>query len=318
MTRRSLVVLAKKLWNERLALPEATVGEYSITHTPVKRGDKLMVVGMREMIMTGLPKADLELQESGVLHKLVGPEGTWMSDLPMELVSMERELASNVTAGSVLIGGLGLGILPNMIARKSRVNRIVVVERQPEVIQLVQPYLDKSVEVVEDTIENYIGRARRGKFDVALLDTWQGTGEMVWQNEVVPLRRAIGESIPRVYCWQEGTMIGQIVNSIIRKAALPAEMLKRSTFAHDYAFLRALEQDGTPIEKLPWDGDAQKLDFVKMLEAEQKNANNSVVLTLARAFVHRVGSEWWERTFGTYWDEAKNADRQEATQAQVS
>jgi len=98
---------------------------------------------------------------------------------------------------------------------------------------------------------------------------------------------------------------------------LPADMLKRSTFAHDYAFLRAVEADGTAVEKLEWGGDAQKLDFTKMLEAEQKNANNPVILAMARAFVYRVGSEWWERTFGKYWDEAVATDRQTILQENV-
>jgi len=59
MKKSTLQALAKKLWAERMPLPEATVGEYKITHTPHKAGDKLMITGMREAFLTGLPASDL-------------------------------------------------------------------------------------------------------------------------------------------------------------------------------------------------------------------------------------------------------------------
>lgn len=303
MKKESLERMARKLWAERAMLPEAQVGEYSITHTPVKPGDRQMVVGLREAFMTGLPQTDMIVREPTVVHKLVGPEGVWMSDIPAELVQMQRELASHVRGGKVLIGGLGLGLVANMVAKKSSVKQVTVIERQPEVIKLVEPYLDAKVTVTEGDIFEYLNPVGKGYFDIALLDTWQGTGEWVWQTEVVPLRRLIGDKIKRVYCWQEQTMIGQVARGAIQALALPAEMNRGQARGHYYAFAKAVEAEGIDTAKATLSGDQAK-EFHSMIEAEQINGQNAMVVAMVRAFVYRVGSQWWEKTFGKYWDDA--------------
>ena len=228
-----------------------------------------------------------------------------MSDLPVELVQMQRELASHVRQGqNVLIGGLGLGLVANMVSEKA--GRVVVIERQREVIELVSPYLAKNVEVVQGDImqaAKHVGTNGLGDFDVALLDTWQGTGEWVWQTEVVPLRRVIGSSIKRVYCWQEQVMLGQVSQELFRSVSMPLHMLKSPHSCHMYAFAKYV-QSQTSVPIIDISGNRGPEHFKKLLDIEQENRMNVLIQVVAHGFLTRVGETWWEEKFGAAWDEA--------------
>jgi hypothetical protein len=192
-TKEQLIRLAKRLVRERVDIPDGTVGAYSVESRECKNP---FIVNFRDQIFTGLPQCDYP--GSVQIHELKGPEGTWMSDQPCELVQMHRELAVHAR-GDVLIGGLGLGLVARMAAAKRSITRITVVERQPEVIALVGPYLkDPKIRIVHADIHEYSKRADI-KHDVALLDTWQSTGEFCWQEDVVPLRRALYGKVKRVH-----------------------------------------------------------------------------------------------------------------------
>jgi spermidine synthase len=117
---------------------------------------------------------------------------------------MHRDLA-RYAHGNVLIGGLGLGILPRMLMNRKNVKSITVVESNPDVIGLVRSYVyrdftDRSrINIIQADIHDYVRDLKPDVYDSALLDTWQDTGEWVWQTEVVPLKRTIAGKIPRIY-----------------------------------------------------------------------------------------------------------------------
>lgn len=50
--------------------------------------------------------------------------------------------------GHCLVNGLGLGMVANAMARKDGVDRVTVIERAPEVIELVAKTLDPKIEVI--------------------------------------------------------------------------------------------------------------------------------------------------------------------------
>jgi hypothetical protein len=296
--KEALLRLANRLMGQRVNIPEAKVGKYSIVHENHAAGDKLLLSSLRNSLLTGQPSCDLALRKPATIHKLVGPEGVWMTDLPCELVQMHNELA-RYARGRVLVGGLGLGIVARMAALKANVSQVVIVERQPEVIELVAPYLNGKTTVVQDDIYKYVKRLPQ-QFDCALLDTWQSTGEWCWQTEVVPLRRLIGTSIKKVYCWQEAVMHGQVWRGLFTAASTPEKYYQHKGTCHYYAFKKGVESMDIPdlapeIEDL-------KEDFQRMLEAEEHNRKNWVLNLVARRFLTEVGSPWWEKTFGPHWD----------------
>jgi hypothetical protein len=286
--------------NERMELPEATSGDFSIRHERVRRGEELDIVNSRTAIYAGLPPCKLKVARDTTFHSLCeGDDGIWMTDKPNELLQMDLELARGAY-GKVLIGGLGLGIVANMMARKKSVRRITVVELSSDVIRLISPYLPKKVEVVEGDIHEYVHSLSRGQFDAALLDTWTRTGEWIWQTEVVPLRRLIGYKIPRVACWQEDVMKGQVWQALQRMAEQPEDLLRDQDVCHYYAFRCAIgERLGRPA-RIPSDDLGNPQQFVWA----EENRKDPEVRELARIFLHEVGTERWEEWFGKYWDEA--------------
>lgn len=92
-----------------------------------------------------------------------------MSDTPMELET-NAEFVENAK-GSVFVGGLGLGIVLMAIQKKPEVTRILVVEREQELVDRIVSMLplDSKVEVVQGDIFTYETTER---FNTQYFDIW--------------------------------------------------------------------------------------------------------------------------------------------------
>ena len=300
-TKTVLLNQAKKFMAQRLDIPEGTSGDISVKYKQYAAGKTLPVVSMRIAIFTGQPVTDLVLQEPTIVRELQSKEdGVWMSDQPCELVQMWNELGKHAK-GNVLVGGLGLGVLPRMLT-KTAVKSVTVVEKSQDVINLVGTYLNHGTKIVHDDLFEYVKGIQKGQYDTALLDIWQGTGEWVWQTQVVPLRRAIGQKISKVYCWQEETMLGQVWQGLFRAVSVPIEINASKSRCHYYAFTKAVEEAGC-FEVARLTKDQLENDFKAMVEVEQKNQANIGLKIMAQNFLTRIGTPYWEKTFGKYWDE---------------
>lgn len=305
VTEKALLAKAAKLMAERIIIPEDRSGDVRIEHRRTDPGGSIPVVGLRESFYTGLPQCSLTFKDGVETTWLLSEEhGTWMSDMPCEIVQMERELVQRVS-GNVLIGGLGLGILANMVSKRSKVRKIVVVENSPHVIKLVGPHMPRNVEIVEADVHDFVKVLKKGEFGTALLDTWQSTGEWTWQTEVVPLRRVISNKIRATRCWQESVMRGQVIGMLGRVADLDEGILRRAATNHYYAFRCGVRDLG--IRKKPRI-DVGDGDFASMMEIAQDNERDLNVQWLMRRFLVDVGTVWWERIFGRYWDEASGEE----------
>lgn len=65
----------------------------------------------------------------------------WMSNTDQEMVEMYEDTKS--AKGDCWIGGLGLGLMPEILANKISVRSVTVVEINKEVIDLVAPRIEK-------------------------------------------------------------------------------------------------------------------------------------------------------------------------------
>jgi hypothetical protein len=294
-----LVKLARKLIKSRGEIPEVRIGEYSIISSTLHDPS---VVSMRDSLFTGLPTCSYP--EPVTIRELKGPEGTWMSDQPCELIQMHRELAVHAR-GNVLIGGLGLGIVARMAAAKRSVSKVTIVERQREVIDMILGTLKSpKIRVVEDDIFEYVKHPGCANHDVALLDVWQGTGEWTWQTEVVPLRRTLAGKIHSVHCWHEETMINQVAATLFRAADFPATAFHWNQ-CHYYAFRRGLVDLGIRTDPgiLAGAADRSPEAFAAINSVEQENLRDRVLQRHIALFLTNVGSPIWESVFGKHWDE---------------
>lgn len=267
-----------------LSLKRRTVGEYSILTEKIKAGDKVEVITARNAIIGGLGPRPLSVRFDGdiIVHKLAHKKGIWTSDHPVELYT--QQMAFKNVHGHVLVGGLGIGMAALLIARMPRVTKVTVVEIAKDVISLVKPQLpfDPKIEIVCADLYEYITRVGL-EFDSAYFDTWAPTGERVWDEEVVPLRRLVlkhhGEKL--VTCWLESEMHGQV------------------NMALGYQWVEAT-RDTLPKDAFERWQQHCRINGVFFDVAD--GASRSGYESLLDLYTNGVGTRKWERVFGDAWD----------------
>jgi hypothetical protein len=143
---------------------------------------------------------------------------------------------------------------------------------------------------VLDEIEPY-------EFESAYFDIWQPTGQMIWERQVVPLRRKCRNKIDLVLCWNESEMLGQYLLNGAKYVDIDESK------AYDTAFkvLRraAVNQMLRGKPRIT----NTKGDLGEMLAIEAENRNDVQVQMLMRQLFYGVGTDEWEELFGEDWDD---------------
>ena len=104
----------------------------------------------------------------------------WMSDTPLEQNTSMPFM--DLAVEDVLLGGLGVALVPSQLLDVENVNSITIVEINPDVIELVGPSIDwhHKVEIIQGDIREYItseGRDEDGRrFDSVFIDVWDDMG----------------------------------------------------------------------------------------------------------------------------------------------
>jgi hypothetical protein len=247
-------------WRTPLTIPEGTVGEYHIQHMLVPAGHPVMMNNGRNAMMGGqkAPKT-ITFDEDTRWHKLTGPTGTWMTDLPVEQRQHDTELKG--LKGHVLIGGLGLGYAAHVLSQRKSVSHVTVVEISPEVINLVRLHVKQhwhpkgkhrgwKVEIVQADLLDYLKNYQGTPFTDAFYDIWQSDSESTFFGTVVPLLRLSEDKVKgRPVCWNENVMRGQLRWSI-QSREMTQRLIDSGIAPDAYKNMRPLwENDGTDS---PW------------------------------------------------------------------
>lgn len=95
----------------------------------------------------------------------------WMTDDPIYWAAMQRY--ATLAKGTVIVLGLGLGIVLHHLEQNAAVDRVVVVERQPEVIEMVWPTTPDCELVVGDFFDCMDELPE--KADTVIADFWVGS-----------------------------------------------------------------------------------------------------------------------------------------------
>jgi len=159
-------------------IPAQEFGKFRIKKKPLKKGSYLDmgdVMGydyaffLQDVYIT-------VLEEHGYIEPCKWQ--VWMSDSPAEYYAM-WELNARVQPSRVLIGGLGLGILTNIIANRKDITKITVVELSPEIITTIKPHIPAWVEIVRADFIDYFHRAElvRDQYDTIIVDIFSGNRE---------------------------------------------------------------------------------------------------------------------------------------------
>ena len=106
----------------------------------------------------------------------------WMTLTPVDLDTCEEAIAA--ARGKVVTFGLGLGYYAYMVARKSEVDSITVIEKSPDVIRLFKkhifPYFENKEKlriINADAFEYAEKQMPDEKYDYAFVDTWRDASD---------------------------------------------------------------------------------------------------------------------------------------------
>jgi hypothetical protein len=288
MTSREIESLVRKIVPTPLDLPAGAKGDFRVEQSTIKAGESITVVSMRTAILSGLPSFNFKSDMNIPVHTLKNKGGGIItSDTPQELVS--QYMAFKNVHGHVLVGGLGIGMAPTMIANLPKVSKVTVIEIEKDVIDLVYLNLPRTkapLHVMHGDVMKLLENDEL-TFDSAYMDIWSGTGEGTWVAQVVPIRRMMrrihGLKHRDTSCWQEDEMRGQIFN-MTSSLMYPSSNLRDSITKYMQAYKPAW---------VFWQG------FQK---AKPKDEAKFI-----RFYTDDVGSPKWEATFP--WDEFKKVKK---------
>jgi hypothetical protein len=173
--------------------------------------------------------------EKALLDRFFPPRG-WMADTLMERSMML--LAAREAKGKVLVGGLGLGIYPQItLYLKRPVTSITIVESHPDVIRLVEPTVQKfalshgvPVRILNDSIENFMQNTDE-QFDTIYLDTW---GDLHYKflgyiNYLVSLASKIATPQGKIQCWGYNFLYKELIKVALHVEQNPSQKSQFST-----------------------------------------------------------------------------------------
>lgn len=143
---------------ERVEIPEQQVGDFRIEHFVTDAPDFASMLRGRPVPV------------GQKFTRLVRGRTLVMSDTPAEM--RDHQIAAHMAKGSVLINGLGIGMLLRAVLAKPQVTDVTVVEISVEVLAMVSPhYADPRITFVHADCFKYV--PPKGKrYDMVWHDIW--------------------------------------------------------------------------------------------------------------------------------------------------
>lgn len=310
-------VVIKKQYAALLNVPEGTRGDFAVEHKTFPAGHVFSLTTDRTAVLGGHKSAKVVHDHETRWHTLIEGDGVWMSDYPIEQGQIDREIAAMKT-GRVLVGGLGLGYAVTMLAKRSRIKEVVVVEKSSDVIALVAEHLlrddlvaRRKLVIVHADLFAYLRTVgeRRGAraawpFDHAFYDIWTSDSESTFFYTVLPLLRLSHHRVQRTpVSWNESVMRGQ----------LHTNLLSRWAFAHAREYphpdARKLVEGMPTLDTLSTYGESiwrnwsvPFFQWVKAATPTQKEVEDKATL-YASGLGHRTFEDVWKLVTGISFEE---------------
>ncbi len=180
---------------EQVNIPEGTRGPWTVQRFEVTQHEAQL--GSLRAMMSGRGAI-----RAGTYTRLEHAQrGVIMSDTPDEM--RDHVVAVCRARGRVLLNGLGLGMVLAAILKRDKVERVTVVEIDPDVVALVGPHYlsDPRVEIVTaDAFEFQIPKGIR--YGMVWHDIWDTLcGDNL--QEMTHLKRKYGRRTDWQGCWGE-------------------------------------------------------------------------------------------------------------------
>ena len=282
-------------WLPILNIPEGKAGKFSIKHKVTPAMEEITVVSMRTALFAGQKPMVIKYDSPMTYTYLCEPDGVWMSDTPPEQIQ-HKEVAKKCS-GRILVGGLGLGLVATMLAKKKSVTSIVVIEKEKDVIDLVWKHLDLKGkgEIIHQDLFDYLKQdMNKEHFDYCYFDIWSPDSERVLYEYVIPLRKLAlkyVDSVSRIICWQEDIMRGQLLTNIATSIM--------------FNWDKILEMNSKDFDDIYGKWDRPQYAFWNWVR--ETKPDQEVAKFMMHRYVKRLGTEAWRKEWEK-WDMTK--DRQ--------
>lgn len=174
---------ARSTWSDiraamSVTVPEGVSGDVSLRRFTVSDADASFT-RMRSMLQGGRGAV-----AAGEYSGLYRRGGLWMSDTPDErrdhygfLLDVHR-----AEAETVLISGMGLGMVLSALAVIPSVRRVTQVEIDPDVVALVEPHMQKVYAAAGKELEVVLGDATTPATTLPKGQRWDAAWHDIWQN----------------------------------------------------------------------------------------------------------------------------------------
>ena len=151
----------------------------------------------------------------------------WMSDAPQERMDMRVAADAIEKHEDVLVGGLGLSVLPQMLRSDGHHGRIMVIEIDEDVAEAWGPVMEElKVEIIVGDVQEYLEeKTPLDTWDVVYLDTWDKPDYEYLPTVNGMLDNAKHHLKPngRVMAWAYIQMLGQAMRDARHSAPLFAD-----------------------------------------------------------------------------------------------
>lgn len=176
-------------------LKEGKIGSFEVKKKVIPKGTTLTFYNSKEgKIFKGTYDFDYPLVA------LLEDSCVWMSDSQLEVESITGAVAA--ARGDILVGGLGIGLLPTFVKNKKGVRRIDIVELHQEVIDLVFPYIKSpKMRIIKDDIFHYLD-VTLNRYDFIHIDIWSSITAPIKEIDTA-WKKAGGCLKPNgiIWCW---------------------------------------------------------------------------------------------------------------------
>ena len=173
----------------------------------------------------------------------------WMTITPNEVETMREPIAK--CRGRVLTLGLGLGYFAFHASEKPEVERVVVVERSRDVIEIFKTYLlpqfpnAQKIEIIEADAFLYMQtKMPRGKFDYVFADLWHDASDGLEMYRKLKKYEILAPSTEFDY-WIEPSLLSLLRHIVYRRITDEKEPLKLGALSPETvltdAFLKTLQ-----------------------------------------------------------------------------
>jgi hypothetical protein len=174
-------------------LKQGQVGKFAIEKVTISKGTVVDGYdrhrGKIDQINCNFDYTVVKLTENG---------NTWMSDNPFEVESSMGAVEN--ARGDVLIGGLGIGMLPTLM--KDKVDRIDIVELNQEVIDLVfHQVATEKMKIIHGDVIQYL-KSTEKRYDFICVDIWPDTFLPMW--DIISVKELAQRCLKPggdIWCW---------------------------------------------------------------------------------------------------------------------